>query len=119
MLAKTCNLPNIPQVGYETLNQMLGCTAAYPAKRIMRVGGPDDRCAWLCTALAAAHAAPQMCSPGIACLALQRALIMWPTIGYVVQQPGQLLAASCSWARPWHHAAMLARLLQAVAYSSC
>jgi hypothetical protein len=33
------------QVGYETLNQMLGCTAAYPAKRIVRVGGPDDRCA--------------------------------------------------------------------------
>ncbi|KAF6255716.1 Pyruvate/Phosphoenolpyruvate kinase-like domain-containing protein [Scenedesmus sp. NREL 46B-D3] len=31
------------QVGYETLNQMLGCTAAYPAKRIVRVGGPDDR----------------------------------------------------------------------------
>eukprot|EP00882_Tetradesmus_deserticola_P031594 GHRQ01035734.1.p1 GENE.GHRQ01035734.1~~GHRQ01035734.1.p1 ORF type:complete len:268 (+),score=93.02 GHRQ01035734.1:101-904(+) len=30
-------------VGYETLNQMLGCTAAYPAKRIVRVGGPDDR----------------------------------------------------------------------------
>jgi hypothetical protein len=36
------------QVGYETLNQMLGCTAAYPAKRIVRVGGPDDRCGRRC-----------------------------------------------------------------------
>jgi hypothetical protein len=38
------------QVGYETLNQMLGCTSAYPAKRIVRVGGPDDRCARRCEA---------------------------------------------------------------------
>uniref|UniRef100_A0A383VZ87 HpcH/HpaI aldolase/citrate lyase domain-containing protein n=1 Tax=Tetradesmus obliquus TaxID=3088 RepID=A0A383VZ87_TETOB len=30
-------------VGYETLNAMLGCTSAYPAKRIVRVGGPNDR----------------------------------------------------------------------------
>eukprot|EP00878_Enallax_costatus_P033334 GHUV01036752.1.p1 GENE.GHUV01036752.1~~GHUV01036752.1.p1 ORF type:complete len:117 (-),score=7.37 GHUV01036752.1:912-1262(-) len=30
-------------VGYETLNQMLGTTSHTKAKRIVRVGGPQDR----------------------------------------------------------------------------
>jgi hypothetical protein len=64
-----CTLLRTVQVGYETLNQMLGCTAAYPAKRIVRVGGPDDRCSTLRSSTCSAAAAGQAYAQP-ACIAL-------------------------------------------------